>query len=35
VIDGFIVDRRPGFPMPLILTGALFTALWAVAWRRR
>jgi hypothetical protein len=35
VIDGFIVDRRPGFPLPLLLTGAIFTGLWAVAWRRR
>lgn len=35
VIDGFIVDRRPGFPLPLILTAAIFIGLWAVAWRRR
>jgi hypothetical protein len=35
VIDGFIVDRRPGFPMPLVLAAAIFTGLWAVAWRRR
>jgi polysaccharide biosynthesis protein PslG len=35
IIDAFIVDRRSGFPMPLIFGAAVFTGLWAVAWRRR
>ncbi len=34
-IDGFIVDRRPGFPVALVALAALFTTIWALAWRRR
>lgn len=34
-IDALIVDRRPGFPLPLLFTAAVFTALWAAVWRRR